>query len=77
MKASGASDTDGCENINRACACNAGDWFVLYQIGRNVNSRFFREFLEELGSAIGDGGLNNKRLKKPMESGGKLMEASV
>ena len=29
--------------------CDVGDWFVLYQLSRNVNMYFFRSFLKELG----------------------------
>ena len=37
----------------RACSyvtskCFIGDWFVLYQISKNVNMYFFREFIKEL-----------------------------
>ena len=28
--------------------CYLGDWFVLYQIGKNVNMYFFRAFIKEL-----------------------------
>jgi len=28
--------------------CDIGDWFLLEQIGQNVNSLFFREFLKQL-----------------------------
>ena len=28
--------------------CFIGDWFVLYQISRNVNMYFFRTFMKEL-----------------------------
>jgi len=28
--------------------CDIGDWFVLEQLGQNVNTQFFRHFLEEL-----------------------------
>ena len=47
-----ASRTAKDENIEHALKkCDVGDWFVLYQIGRNVNPRFFREFLERLGGS--------------------------
>ena len=29
--------------------CHLGDWFVLYQLSRNVNMYFFRSFIKELG----------------------------
>ena len=29
--------------------CHLGDWFVLYQLSRNVNMYFFRTFIKELG----------------------------
>ena len=28
--------------------CYIGDWFVLYQISKNVNMYFFRAFMKEL-----------------------------
>ena len=28
--------------------CYIGDWFVLYQISKNVNMYFFRSFMREL-----------------------------
>jgi hypothetical protein len=28
--------------------CQPGDWFVLNQLGKNVNTYFFRAFLKEL-----------------------------
>merc|ERR1719219_601084 len=29
--------------------CHLGDWFVLYQLSRNVNMYFFRSFIKVLG----------------------------
>lgn len=29
-----------------------GDWFILYQIGKNVNPIIFQEFINDLGSAV-------------------------
>jgi len=29
--------------------CHLGDWFVLYQLSRNVNMYFFRSFIKQLG----------------------------
>ena len=28
--------------------CQIGDWFVLYQLSKNCNPYFFREFIKEL-----------------------------
>jgi len=33
--------------------CYLGDWFLLYQISKNVNMYFFRAFLKELNHDIG------------------------
>ena len=32
--------------------CQAGDWFVLNQLGKNVNPYFYREFVERLGEEM-------------------------
>jgi len=34
--------------------CDTGDWFLLDQIGQNVNSVFFGEFLKSLGKSRND-----------------------
>jgi len=35
--------------VNRVLGrCDIGDWFLLEQLGQNVNPRFFREFLKRL-----------------------------
>ena len=28
--------------------CYLGDWFVLYQLGKNMNMYFMREFIKDL-----------------------------
>ena len=28
--------------------CNIGNWFLLYQIGKNTNSEFFYKFIKKL-----------------------------
>mgnify|MGYP001237473094 CR=1 FL=1 len=28
--------------------CHLGDWFVLYQLSKNCNKYFYREFIKEL-----------------------------
>ena len=54
---------------NYVCKCSKGDWFVLYQLSKNLNRPFFMEFLitlsrtvdpetptkEEMGEDEGDG----------------------
>ena len=32
--------------------CSIGDWFVLYQMSRNMNRRFFAEFLTILSKRV-------------------------
>jgi hypothetical protein len=32
--------------------CFLGDWFVLAQIGKNVNTYFYRAFLKELSNEL-------------------------
>ena len=33
-------------------SCSYGDWFVLYQMSRNMNRRFFSEFLAVLSRRV-------------------------
>ena len=33
-------------------SCKLGDWFVLYQLSKNMNKPFFMEFLSKLPDAI-------------------------
>jgi sensor histidine kinase YesM len=33
--------------------CSIGDWFVLYQMSKNLNKRFFAEFLALLSVKVG------------------------
>ena len=32
--------------------CSIGDWFVLYQMSKNMNKRFFAEFLALLSLKV-------------------------
>jgi hypothetical protein len=34
--------------------CQPGDWFVLNQLGKNVNTYFFRAFMKELRAQVRD-----------------------
>ena len=34
--------------------CQPGDWFVLNQLGKNVNTYFFRAFMKELRAQVND-----------------------
>lgn len=34
------------------CQCSRGDWFVLYQLSKNLNRPFFMEFLIELSRTL-------------------------
>ena len=33
--------------------CSIGDWFVLYQMNKNMNKRFFAEFVAALSLKVG------------------------
>lgn len=41
--------------------CYLGDWFVLYQISKNVNMYFFRAFMKELKHEISKGNGSKKQ----------------
>ena len=47
------------ENICRRLGL--GDWFILYQLGKNMDPMIFREFMEKL----------HKRMFQRMANGGK------
>ena len=47
------------ENICRRL--KLGDWFILYQLGKNMDPMIFREFMEKL----------HKRMFQRMANGGK------
>ena len=47
------------ENICRRL--RLGDWFILYQLGKNMDPMIFREFMEKL----------HKRMFQRMANGGK------
>ena len=32
--------------------CHVGDWFVLFQLSKNVNMYFFRAFVKELAKSL-------------------------
>jgi hypothetical protein len=34
--------------------CNLGDWFILYQIGKNTNDEFFYKLIKNLSNPKGD-----------------------
>lgn len=44
--------------------CYLGDWFVLYQISKNVNMYFFRAFMKELKHEISKGSKKQSFLEK-------------
>ena len=51
-------------------ACSIGDWFVLYQMSKNLNKRFFHEFLISLSREVKE--LKQElQIKKPQEGKGK------
>ena len=37
---------------NYICQCSRGDWFVLYQLSKNLNRPFFMEFLVTLAGTL-------------------------
>lgn len=41
---------DDVESINRKC--QIGDWFVLYQIGKNMDPLIFKEFMKDLAKKL-------------------------
>ena len=44
--------------------CSIGDWFVLYQMSKNLNKRFFHDFLISLSREVKE--LNKElQIKKP------------
>ena len=43
--------------------CYIGDWFVLYQISKNVNMYFFRAFMRELQNEVKSKSGNKLQLK--------------
>lgn len=45
--------------------CKIGDWFVLFQLNRNVNVYFYRAFIKELRNELrGNPKVRKKRIKK-------------
>merc|ERR1712008_80289 len=47
---SGSFEDDG-EMKKFVESCNLGDWFLLYQIGKNTNDEFFHKLIENLTAA--------------------------
>ena len=37
---------------NYVCKCSKGDWFVLYQLSKNLNRVFFMDFLVTLSRTV-------------------------
>ena len=54
--------------------CYLGDWWVLYQLGRNSNTHFFRYLLRHIEKQMfnSNGDLATRTLKKPPLPGGGL-----
>ena len=44
--------------------CRLGDWFLLYQLGKNIDPLIFREFIHALTKEIG----NDKESNAPLLS---------
>merc|ERR1739836_337863 len=45
--------------------CNVGDWFLLYQIGKNTNKTFFYNLIDKLSQSKKS---NYKRVNEDVES---------
>ena len=44
----GSTDSSGKVQNYICFGCDVGDWFVLYQISKNMDKRFFRELVKKL-----------------------------
>jgi len=44
------SNRDDIDSI--ANKCQVGDWFVLYQLGKNMDPLIFRELIQDLGKRL-------------------------
>lgn len=44
------------------CQCKIGDWFILYQLSKNLNRPFFIEFLTEVSVKFANNGLSELEL---------------
>ena len=46
--------------------CHVGDWFVLFQLSKNVNMYFFRAFVKELAKSLKLAKKSSQRSNQPM-----------
>ena len=46
--------------------CYIGDWFVLFQLSKNVNMYFFRAFVKELAKSLKLAKKSSQRSNQPM-----------
>ena len=58
--------------------CYLGDWWVLYQLGRNSNTHFYRYLLRQLESSIaGHRGRSRGRSKSQRSRAGDNRDVTV
>ena len=53
-----------------------GDWFVLYQLCKNCNPYFFREFIKELARDLKRKPKETKKTSKDSSNGELLLDLS-
>lgn len=51
------SDHSDIENI--ANKCQIGDWFILYQLGKNIDPLIYKEVISDLANKFDDGSKSN------------------
>ena len=54
--------------------CSRGDWFVLYQLSKNLNRPFFMDFLVTLARIIETEKNNPDRIVKSLDEGDGIMD---
>ena len=57
--------------------CNVGDWFLLTQIGQNVDPFFFEDFIQELGELQRPAEIREKHSPPPDYSNLDTMELNA
>ena len=61
--------TDKDRAINQIFPFQLGDWFVLYQLCKNCNPYFFREFIKELARDLKRKPKETKKTSKDSSNG--------
>ena len=54
--------------------CSRGDWFVLYQLSKNLNRPFFMDFLKELTKSVKPGHDESMERGEFFDRGDGIME---